>query len=110
MKLRNKIALASVAVALPSLTFARGISDVLNTFGGLVAQVIPIIIGLAVAGFLWGLLQYLFGKDQAGAKWTMLWGIIILFVMVAVWGLVGLLSETVLEGNPGEINAPGVPR
>ncbi|MCX6712242.1 MAG: hypothetical protein NT041_00945 [Candidatus Vogelbacteria bacterium] len=59
---------------------------------------IPILIGLAVIVFAWGLFNYLktgLGetKDLNSAKSLMFWGAIIIFVMVSVWGLVAILQD-----------------
>lgn len=75
-------------------------------FGEIIQNIIPIIIGLAVLVFVWGILQYVVSKEDTGkadGKKYMLWGIIALFVMVSVWGLVNLLQKTIFEGqNPAQ--------
>ncbi|MCK5021815.1 MAG: hypothetical protein KAR54_01020 [Candidatus Pacebacteria bacterium] len=38
------------------------------------------------------------GSDKEDAKQQMIWGIVILFVMVSVWGLVDLLTKTFMSG------------
>jgi hypothetical protein len=56
-----------------------------------------IIIGLAVLWILIGLLKYLRSKSETDiqeAVHVIVNGIIILFVMISVWALVGLLLET----------------
>ena len=61
-------------------------------------SVIPLIFALAVAMFVWGVVQFVINSDEeakkAKGKQFMLWGIIALAVMVSVWGLVGILSAT----------------
>ena len=61
-------------------------------------SVIPIIFALAVAMFVWGVVQYVINdseeaKKQKGQQF-MIWGIIALAVMVSVWGLVKILGTT----------------
>lgn len=118
-KFLGTLSASSVALLTPVLAFAQsgvdtsGLLVLLNKFQQLVAAVIPILIGLALLAFLWGVLTYLFGKDKAGAKEFMIWGIIALFVMTSVWGLVHILRSTVLPNsqsnqlNPGDI--PQIP-
>jgi len=57
---------------------------------------IPFIIALALVVFLWGTAKYIFNSgDDAQRKSgieLMVYGLIGLFVMVSVWGLVGLLT------------------
>ena len=61
-------------------------------------SVIPLIISLALAMFIWGVVQYVI-NDQEEAKRAkgrqfMIWGIIGLTVMFAVWGLVKIIGTT----------------
>ncbi len=67
------------------------IADILNT------SVIPLIIGLAFVVFLWGIYKYVTAASldgKAGAKETIIYGLIGLFVMLAAWGLVNILINT----------------
>lgn len=89
-----------------------GLQNLVSQAGGLIQALIPIVIGLAVLVFLWGVLIYVLKSDDAGkaqGRTFMLWGIIALFVMVSVWGLVNILRET-LQLNPATPPAPGIPR
>lgn len=90
---------------LPALAFAqrnfvadRGVSGFLTTLDDLMRYVVPILIGLAVIVFLWGVLTFVFnaGNDEkrTGGRMMMLWGIIGIAVMVSVWGLVGFVQNT----------------
>jgi len=61
-------------------------------------SLIPLFVILASVVFLWGLLKYLIKTDstsRAEAKSVIVYGVIIIFVMVSVWGLVGLVANTV---------------
>ena len=71
-----------------------------NFFAAIIAIVnfaIPVIFALGLIVFLWGLLKFLTaaGSEEAaaGGKRLMIWGVIILFVMTAVWGLVGIVAQ-----------------
>lgn len=61
-------------------------------------SIIPLIIALAVAMFIWGVVQYVINSDEeakkAKGKQFMIWGIIGLVVMFGVWGLVQILGST----------------
>jgi len=108
---------ALAGFVLPFLSSAQqqqsgGVKNLVNEAGGLIQGLIPIVIGLAVLVFLWGILRYVLASDDAGksqGRTFMFWGIIALFVMVSVWGLVNILSET-LQLNPATPNAPGIPK
>ncbi len=59
---------------------------------------IPIVFSLALLYFLYGVANYIYKAGDVKSRQEginiMLWGIIGLFVMTSVWGLVNLLRET----------------
>jgi len=57
---------------------------------------LPILVGIAVIYFIWSLLMFLreSGSKKDEARGHMLWGIVILFVMVSIWGLVNILGSS----------------
>src|SRR5690606_30841410 len=90
----------------------EGVKKLIGMVGGIVQALIPIVIGLGVLVFLWGVLKYVLNSSDAGkaeGRTFMLWGIIALFVMVSVWGLVNILRDS-LELNPNTPTAPAIPR
>lgn len=80
----------------------RNVSD----FKGLIQNIIscfltPIVyltIATSILVFLWGVFKFAIidagVKDKAAAKSFMFWGIVGIFVMVSLWGLVGVLQAT----------------
>lgn len=61
---------------------------------------INLLFGLTILVFLFGLMKYMFkGSDsdtaRAEGRKLMLWGVIGIFVMVSVWSLVNILSNTI---------------
>lgn len=61
------------------------------------AIVIPLIFTFAFLFFLWNVLRFLRSsadKDKQEAKERMWWGIIALFIMLSVWGIIAILSGT----------------
>src|SRR3989344_4171018 len=71
-----------------------------------------ILIGLAFVVFLWGIYKYVTTASldgKAGAKETIIYGLIGLFVMLSAWGLVNILlgtfgfTATNSALNPGKI-------
>jgi len=95
----KKLALIAGALALPLTSFAAlgNISGLVADIGGIVNQVIPILFAIALLGFFYGLVVYIFGKEdnKDQAKKTMIWGVIALFVMASVWGLVRFIGTAV---------------
>jgi uncharacterized membrane protein len=59
---------------------------------------VPFLFTLAVVGFIWGIIQFYLNPEneekRKNGKTFMIWGIIALFVMVTMWGLVGVLTNT----------------
>ena len=108
--------------ALPVLVFAQGqfaqgygtsrLQGLLQQIGILIKGIIPIIIGLALIVFLWGILLYVISKgqdDKDKARGFMIYGILGLFVMVSVWGIVFVLSDAVFGGQI-QAGPPVLPR
>jgi uncharacterized membrane protein YidH (DUF202 family) len=91
----KKIVTALLLTA-PMLTFAQNLAAI-NTlatgFGAIVNTLIPIMMALAVLAFFWGLVKYIANASDESAKESgktlMIWGMIALFVMVALWGILG---------------------
>jgi uncharacterized membrane protein YidH (DUF202 family) len=61
-------------------------------------SIIPLIFALAIALFVWGVVQYVINADseekRKKGKQFMIWGIIALAVMISVWGLVKIVTNT----------------
>jgi hypothetical protein len=66
--------------------------NVILSFLNILNTLVPAIIGLAVVFFLWGLAKYVLKADDVegrkSARQIMLWGVISIFVMVSLWGIV----------------------
>lgn len=67
------------------------------------AAIIPLIFTLAFLYFLWGMVMFIKGADDVKkreeSKKFIYWGIIGLTVMVAVWGIVQIVTSTFGLGN-----------
>ncbi len=73
---------------------------------------IALLIGVALVYFFIGVIQYmrkLGSKDQAEARHMLWWGIVALFVMVSVWGLVQILINSFGLDN-STLPTPGIPQ
>mgnify|MGYP007099669111 CR=1 FL=1 len=120
--MRNKIKNMSVVILglllinIPVITFAqspfrnnplimqpngsgapKNFAGVVQMFLEILDQVVLLIIGLALVAFLWGVIKYMRGGDVEKVKEArefIVWGIIGLFVMISVWGLVAVLTNT----------------
>jgi hypothetical protein len=75
----------------------------IDEFVGRINTVIinPILALLFAAGllyFLWGVTMFIWNSDSEDARREgskhMLWGVIGMFIMVAVWGIIGVIENT----------------
>ncbi len=86
--------------------------DVICIFLDLLSLVIPLLAGLALLAFFWGLAKFVYnaGSESAReeAKNVMFWGIIALFVMVSIWGIVSFFTADFF-GDPF-LRVPLLPR
>ncbi len=101
-------ALAIAVLALPLVASAQTVQAIFGIFGTIINLTVFLVIGIALIVFFFGLVRYLAGGTEMKAKGLqiMLYGIIALFVMVSIWGLVRLLQTTFLGG--ANTNAPSV--
>ncbi|MFA5987255.1 MAG: pilin [Candidatus Paceibacterota bacterium] len=97
----KRILIAASPIALPFVALAaqiRNINDLISSLGNILNSVAPLVIGLAFLWFIWGVVKYITAgseeEDRNKGRDMMIWGIIALFVMTSVWGLVGILSGT----------------
>lgn len=104
------------AFVVPSLAGAATTGGV----GGLVSVVIipminnvlvPLIFALAFIVFLYGVAKaYIFSRGDEGAveegHKLILWGLVGFFVMLSIWGLVNVVTDTFGLSNLGNPNPP----
>jgi len=101
MKHSSRIASIFLIALCPLLVLAAPaprntyIGRLIVSVGGIVKGLFPILGGIALLVFFWGLAKTVLSagseKEVAAGKNRMIWGIIALFVMVSVWGIVTLL-------------------
>lgn len=86
------------------LLAADDVLGLITTAKTILTAVLPLIMTLAVVYFLWSTAQFIIaeGEKKNEAREHMVWGIIILFVMVSVWGLVAILDATIFGTTPTE--------
>lgn len=113
MRMNIKTAIVWGVIFTPSLTFAKDLSSL--DFKGLVSFIISdfitpsitVIFSLAIVYFLWNIAEVIRKsgdpKELATLKDKAFWGIITIFVMGSLWGLIKILETTFLEGG-AELN------
>lgn len=96
----------------PLVTFAADLQSILGTIGQLIGAATPIVVALALVYFFWGLGQLVLGsgddKKRKDAIQIMIYGVIALFVMVSVWGIINVLQTTFGITGGGDITPPKV--
>ncbi len=108
----------SVGVVLgftPMLAFALNDATAFSIFGvisQLLSWVIPILITLAVVYFIWGVIQYTVSQDEEAkknARNKIIQGLIGLFVIVAFWGIIKVITNTFGIGPGTTPELPCIP-
>lgn len=115
MKKLKILAFALVTILPAGLALAENVANgqqAISAIGKLINSILPVILALAVLYFFWGLAQYVLasgGEDaQAEGRRKMVGGIIAIFVMLALWGIIGILAGTF--GIDTSEDAPIVPK
>lgn len=96
----SRTLILALLVVTPGALFAQQKLGTLVEFAdtlanGVVTSVGYLMFTLAIVGFLWGMVQFIWaarqgdgGKGVKEGKQFMLWGLIALFVMFSVWGII----------------------
>ncbi len=125
---KRLIVLSSVGLLAPFLSLAQQstgsscygnqstgtIQAVICKIGEIMNTLIPILIVLGVVYFVWGVISYMIGSDEEAKKKgrdRVIYGIIGLVVIVGMWGLVKIVTNTFGLNNQagGGIQTPCVP-
>jgi len=102
-----KIYLISAFLLMPVFIFADNFSRTEGLFESLLDIVnqilIPLVFSLALLLFFWGMVKYIRSEGvdgKAEGRKIMIWGVIALFVMSCIWGIVYFIGEELgLEGE-----------
>ncbi len=99
----KKIPAYLFSLLFPVIVFAQALSPIKN-INGLSTRllaigdiVIYLLVSLAVIYIIWNVVQYFIKPskdDRKDAGMNILWGIIGLFIIVSIWGLVNILIST----------------
>lgn len=100
--------LLTLAALLPLIP-AVALAEAPRTFGELADLVVTILDSAAGLLVLAGIVIYFYGlstnilkmKDEGGEKMRayFVWGIIVIFIMVSIWGILELLQNTLFGGD-----------
>jgi hypothetical protein len=111
MKNIKKSIIFSIALFLPALVFAQGtgtLQSLIAVIGNIVNRLVVIGGGVAVVAFFYGIAIFVLNagdekKVEEGKSW-MFWSVIALFVMITIWGIIGLLQNTLGNRGHGKVD------
>ena len=112
-------AFSATILTLPLIVSAQlsGTGGLIDQAGTLVNQLTILVAGVALLVFFWGLAKFILkiggdAKAVAEGKQLMIWGVIALFVMVSIWGIIYFIGGEIFGGR-GNSNdfyvAPNIP-
>ncbi len=98
----TNVLLPVLTVLLPVVASAQAYGGNINNLLGSVTTIVNNLVGLlmtlAVIAFFWGLVKYIWNAGdedkRKDGRHMMIWGVVALFVMVSIWGLVNFIGDT----------------
>lgn len=109
------LAFAALPLVAAAATAVTDLTSAGNFFIGIINNIlVPLLFAIAFIVFVWGAFKtFILGatdeKVKDDGKNLMLWGLIGFFVMVSVWGLVNILTNSVTFGNNSGYQKPVAP-
>lgn len=100
---------ALISVFSPSIIFAQQIdlTNATNAFSSVrtfIDSLIALLVGIAILVVVYGIIKFIASGDDAAARKSggafMAYGIIGIFVMISIWGLVGFLDSSFTLSDP----------
>jgi hypothetical protein len=112
--MKKIISLGLVLGSLPVVAFAAATNafDIIGVIAGIISVIMPVLVALAAVFFIWGVITYIFTKDEEQKKKSrsrIINGLIGLFVIIAFWGILAVIMNTFgltnkIGGNPVPCN------
>lgn len=97
----------------PIIAFAQsGMLTFIDSLINIVAFIIPLLISFGILVFFWGIVKFIAHaedeKAREGGKQVIIWGLVAIFVMVALWSIVGYVQSllNLSFGGPGDLVVP----
>lgn len=103
---KNITIISIILFTIPFISFAAlfsNLTGLIRLLIEIINQAIAVVASLALLFFFWGLANFILNSSNEEKKSEgrniMIWGIVALFVMFSVWGLIGVLQNTFLRGS-----------
>jgi mannose/fructose/N-acetylgalactosamine-specific phosphotransferase system component IID len=90
----------------------QSFGDALCRISQILGAVVPVLIALAVVYFVWGVVSFMISADEeqkTKGREKIIYGIVGFAVIIGLWGLVHILTNTFGLSNYSNINLPTVP-
>ncbi len=96
--------IALLLITVPGITSAAAydFQSLVMMFIDMIKTLVPLIVGLTLLYFMWGIFQLVRSNSEDSRKeaiGVITYGIVSLFVMISVWGLVSILTSTFFGGG-----------
>ena len=101
---------------MPMIAFAQvtNFAEALGVIQGLLNGLLPVLVAFAVAVFSWGVLKYIRASDnpeqRTEGRELMIYGIVAIFIMVSLWGLVNIIVDVFFNASDLTITGENVPQ
>ena len=111
--MKKIITLGLVLSAPLAASAATTFGTIIDTLLNYLSYVVPALITIAVIYFIWGVISFMTSSDEEAKKMgrtKIINGLIGLFVIVAFWGIIGVVKNTfVIGNNPNDNVLPYTP-
>lgn len=102
----------------PAFALAQNLSNVsrlVESIRNVIDILIPLVAAIALLAFFWGLVKVILNagneEEKGKGKHIMIWGVVALFIIVSVWGLVKFIGEAIgVRPDDTNQNIPGIGR
>ena len=99
-----KVSLTVTVATLPFLVNAQltGTKSFFTEAKTIVTDIlIPLVFALALLFFFWGVAKYIWsaGDAKEEGKQIMVWGVVALFVMSSIWGIIYFIGDELMPGQ-----------
>lgn len=112
--MKKSIIIPTLIYLFPLLTSAQfgGVKELVKGAGDIIQTLTLLAAAAALLVFFWGLAKFILavGGDEEAVKQgrtLMIWGILALFVMTSIWGIVYFIGDEIFPGASYE--APRIP-
>lgn len=106
----KKALIVTALYTLPLVAFAQAPTNLIGLIqfaGDIANRLIPLLIAVGLVVFFFGLVKYIMKREGHD---IMIYGLVGLFVMVSVWGIIRIAQNTFGVGNAAPVGIPQVPQ